>query len=256
MIPQFAGKKIFVATPMYGGQCYGQYTWGLIQNILSMKANGVDFMFRFMANESLITRARNELVHQFMQTDATHLMFIDSDIDFQSDGILKLLAVDEGIVCGAYPKKKMDWDNVKRASKDGVEDLENFAGSFVFNLPNGAISATTDERGLIEIKHGGTGFMLIKREVFETLAPHVKKYRISTERNQNGEFVEPLVKEFFALEIEEENENFYASEDYFFCNLWRRHGGKVYAHVNVPLSHVGTYVYSGKIANSFYGMHP
>jgi hypothetical protein len=255
VIPQFANKKIFIATPMYGGQCYGQYTWGLIQNILSMKANGVEFMFQFIANESLITRARNDLAYQFMQSDATHLMFIDSDIEFQADGILKLLAADEDIVCGIYPKKKVDWDNVKRAAKDGKEDLENFAGSFVFNLPMGQTSAQTDERGLIEIRHGGTGFMLIKREVFEKLAPHVKSYRVSTERNQAGEFIAPPVKEYFALEIEEDNNNFYASEDYFFCNLWRRHGGKVYAQVNAPLNHVGTYVYNGRIVNNLYGLH-
>jgi hypothetical protein len=107
----------------------------------------------------------------------------------------------------------------------------------------------TDEEGCIEVRHGGTGFMLIKRGVFEHLTPHVPTYRVSSFKDpETGEYVKPLTHEFFATSIDEGGA--LLSEDYHFCELWRTHGGKIHAHPFIQLYHVGTYVFGGDILKS------
>jgi hypothetical protein len=174
-------------------------------------------------------------------------MFIDADIGFDSQAIAHLLAVDDDIVCGIYPKKEVNWDSVKRAALAGKEDLEDHGGAFVFNMV-GAGHVETDDRGVIEVRHGGTGFMLIKRGVFDHLAPHVPTYRTSSFIKPDGEYDKPLTHEYFATSIDESGA--LLSEDYHFCELYRKHGGKIYAHPFIKLDHVGTYNYNGDILKS------
>lgn len=240
--------SILIATPMYGGQCSGHYVHGLITSINKLRDLGVSTAWCHLMNESLITRGRNALVDTFLKTEHDYLMFIDSDIHFDSEAIAHLLAVDDDIVCGIYPKKEVNWDSVRKAARDSKEDLEDYAGAFVFNMVGGD-HAETDERGVIEVRHGGTGFMLIKRGVFEHLAPHVPEYRSSNAVNpETGEYYQPLVKEYFATSIDPHG--VLLSEDYHFCELWRKHGGKIYAHPFIKLQHVGTYVFGGDILKS------
>ena len=239
--------KIFVATPMYGGMCAGFYTQSIIQLLTTCQANGVDVEYSFMFNESLITRARNSLTHTFMQTDCSHLMFIDADINFRASDVIHMIRADKDILCGIYPKKEVDWARVEKAAKDGKEGLQDYAGSFVFNMI-GTGHAETDPEGMIEVRHAGTGFMLIKRGVFEHLKPHVPTYRVASFKDENGEYVKPLTHEFFATSID--STGALLSEDYHFCDLWRKHGGKIHANPFVKLEHVGTYVYGGDMIKS------
>ena len=242
-----AKPKLFIATPMYGGMCTGHYVQGLLMTMQKMREVGVNVSWCQIMNESLITRARNELVRQFLATDATHLMFIDADIGFDGQAIATLMAADRDIACGIYPKKEVNWDSVNRAAKADKEGLEDYAGAFVFNMING--DGETDEDGVFEVRHGGTGFMLIKRGVFEHLAPHVPTYRVSSFQDPDtGEYAKPLTHEYFATSIDESGA--LLSEDYHFCELWRKHGGKVYAHPFVRLTHTGTYTYDGDILKS------
>jgi hypothetical protein len=169
---------VFIATPMYGGQCAGWYTQSILEMVNVFSQNNVKAQFSFMFNESLITSARNALAHQFLKTDATHLMFIDSDIRFRPQDILKMLEVDKEIICGIYPKKEINWTTVKQAmDKDVAQDqLKHYTGSFVVNLVNYAGEVTVPVNEPVEIFNGGTGFMLIKREVFEKLGEKVPSY--------------------------------------------------------------------------------
>jgi hypothetical protein len=105
--------------------------------------------------------------------------------------------------------------------------------------------AEPDEDGWLEVRHGGTGFMLIKREVFEKLAPKVPEYRASTKKNKEGKFTKPLTKQYFDTSIDETG--CLLSEDYHFCNVWRKYGGKVFANVNIKFNHIGTQIFGGKI---------
>ena len=160
--------KVFVATPMYGGMCAGYYMQSVMQmqNIFSQQ--GIETQYSFMFNESLITRARNALAHQFLKSDSTHLMFIDADIRFNPAQMPRMIEVDKDIICGIYPKKEINWGSVKQAMDNNVPDdnLKYYTGSFVVNLVDYSGSVTVPVNEPVEIWNGGTGFMLIKREVF------------------------------------------------------------------------------------------
>jgi hypothetical protein len=183
----------------------------------------------------------------FLESEHDYLMFIDADIGFDADALAHLLAVDEDIACGIYPKKEVNWDSVKRAVAAGKDDIEDYAGAFVFNMI-GSQNAETDERGVIEVRHGGTGFMLIRRGVFEHLKPYVPTYRTSSFIKPDGEYEKPLTHEFFATSID--SSGALLSEDYHFCELFRKHGGRIYAHPFIRLTHTGTYTYDGSILKS------
>lgn len=240
--------SLMIATPMYGGMCTGHYVQGLLLTMAKMREIGVNVAWCQIMNESLITRARNELARIFLESDHDYLMFIDADIGFDGEAIAQLMLADKDIACGIYPKKEVNWESVERAANGGKQGLEDYAGAFVFNMV-GDGDAHTDETGCIEVRHGGTGFMLIKRGVFEFLQEHVPSYRVSSFQDPaTGAYVKPLTSEFFATSIDASGA--LLSEDYHFCELWRQHGGKIYVHPFIRLNHVGTYVFGGDILKS------
>lgn len=240
--------SIMIATPMYGGMCTGPYVSGLLETLNVMRKANVPVYWAQIMNESLITRGRNELVRIFLEKGFDYLMFIDADISFNGGAVATLLAADRDIACGVYPKKEIDWKQVAKFAKEGREDLAQYGGAFVMNMV-GDKDAETDQDGMIEVRHGGTGFMLIKRKVFEALMPHVPTYRTSTFRDpETNEYAKPLTYEFFATSID--STGALLSEDYHFCDLWRKQGGKIYANPFIKLEHVGTYIYTGDITKS------
>lgn len=177
-------RKLFIATPMYGGACSGQYTKSMCDLSVQLTQYQIPHVTYFLFNESLITRARNYLVDEFLRSDCTHLMFIDSDIGFIPKDVVALLAIsdtesDKDIVCAPYPKKTIAWEKIREAVNKGVADdnpneLSNYVGDFVFNPAYGVSSFKVDEP--VEVLEGGTGFMLIQRKVFEKYAaayPHL-----------------------------------------------------------------------------------
>ena len=170
--------KLFLATPMYGGQCTGMYAKSIADLTGLMARYQIPLQFYFLFNESLITRARNYCVDEFMRSDCTHLMFIDSDIGFKAEDVLALLAMqqtdeDYNVVCGPYPKKTISWEKIKRAVDKGVADedpnvLENFVGDYVFNpLRSGNGDSGIKIGEPCQVLEGGTGFMMIQKKVFE-----------------------------------------------------------------------------------------
>lgn len=245
-----AGQKprsILIATPMYGGMCMGSYVFGLLMTMQKAREHDVSVSWCQLTNESLITRGRNELARIFLESNHDYLMFIDADIGFGGDDIFHLLDADKDVACGLYPKKEVNWESIKRAASAGKQDLEDYGGAFVFNMVD-TEDLVTDEHGLVEVRHGGTGFMLIKRSTFELLQPHVPTYRVSSFQDEHGNYAKPLTHEFFATSIDESGA--LLSEDYHFCELVRKHGGRVYANPFLKLNHTGTYVYDGDILKS------
>lgn len=240
--------SLMIATPMYGGMCTGHYTQGLLMTMQKMREVGINVAWCQIMNESLITRARNELTRVFLDSPHDYLMFIDADIGFSGEAILQLMAADKDVACGIYPKKEVNWESVKRAALAGRTDLDDHGGAFVFNMIGGK-DAETDEQGFFEVRHGGTGFMLIKRGVFEFLKPYVPTYRTNSFQDpETGEYQKPLTHEFFATSID--NSGALLSEDYHFCELVRKHGGSIWANPFIKLEHVGTYVFHGDILKS------
>ena len=238
---------VFIATPMYGGNCSGLYTSSMMELQSTFSKYGVAFSIEFLFNESLITRARNLLTYNFLNSEATHLFFIDSDINFKSQDALSMLSADKDVICGVYPKKEINWSCVRDAIGKGVPDekLKFHTGGLAVNLIDHVQSMEIKINEPVEILHGCTGFMMIKREVFEKLSSHVPSFR----PNLNYKFGQPDIfhKDFFSLSLDPTNQ-LYLSEDYHFCQMWRDIGGKVYAAPWVTLGHVGMYEYSGCIS--------
>ena len=236
--------KIFVATPMYGGLCNGQYASGLLQSVAVFSKAGIAMQYAYMMNESLITRARNSLAYDFLETDCTHLMFIDADIGFNPGDIPKMVDSDKDIICGLYPKKEINWPRIEKAVKDGyiTQDLHKFVGSFVVNAVGETVQGNVNDP--IEITNGGTGFMLIKREVFEGLTDKVPFYLNDMFLSTDNMALRKEIKEFFATSIEPDTKRL-LSEDYHFCKIAREAGFKVYAAPWAELTHCGSYNFSG-----------
>jgi len=243
--------KLFIATPMYGGMCAGFYTQAILQLQAICQQNRIDMAASFMFNESLITRARNALTHNFLKSGFSHLMFIDADIKFNPQDVVSMLLADKEVICGIYPKKEINWGLVKQASDAGIpaEHLKLYSGSHVVNLADHAGHAEFNVAEPAEIWNGGTGFMMIKREVFDKLAPIVPSY-INNMHDLNQVIVNDEIKEFFTTSIEPETQHL-LSEDYHFCRTWRDNGGKIYAAPWVQLGHVGTYLFDGSLAPKF-----
>lgn len=238
--------NIFVATPMYGGQCTGYYTQSMLTLGPVLNQNGYDMAYSAMFNESLIQRGRNALAHGFMQRpECTHLMFIDADIKFNPQDIIKMLEADKDIICGIYPKKEINWVEVEKAVKEGVptDRLKTRTASVVVNLKDYAGSVTVPVSEPVEIFNGGTGFMLIKRSTFETMKSVVSSYNNDV-LFLDGAISNDRITEYFACAIEPGTERL-LSEDYFFCWKAREAGLKVWAAPWAQLGHFGSYLFEG-----------
>ena len=157
--------KIFIGTPCYGGLITTEYFKSCMQLVALAATNKIELQFGTIGNESLITRARNTLVQLFMDGDYTHLLFIDADLAFNPDSVMRMLDYDKDVVTGIYPRKTIDWIKVKKRLKDkpNISEDELLAASLQYNLnvkdPNNILL----EKGFIEVLDGPTGFMMIKR---------------------------------------------------------------------------------------------
>jgi hypothetical protein len=236
---------VFLAVPMYGGMCTGFFTQSLITATKVLSDNNIDLSVSFLFNESLIQRGRNLLAHQFMQNEAaTHLMFIDADIKFNPADIVHMLRADKDIICGIYPKKEINWHTVEQAVKEGVpvDQLKNKTGSMVVNLVGYEGQVTVPANEPLEIWNGGTGFMLIKKEVLVKMKEQLPAYRNDV-KVLSGEITD-WITEYFACAIEPGVQRL-LSEDYYFCWKAREMGIKIYAAPWVNLGHFGSYLFEG-----------
>tara|TARA_R100001079_G_scaffold46480_1_gene23678 strand:- start:1096 stop:1941 length:846 start_codon:yes stop_codon:yes gene_type:complete len=255
-IEELRERKIFVATPMYGGMCGGQYTKSTADLSKLAVHYGMDIEFFYLFNESLITRARNYCADEFLRQEKfTHLMFIDSDIGFNPNDVLSLAALagpdsEYDILCGPYPKKTISWEKIKMAVDKGFADenpqrLANYVGDYVFNPAEGQSEIALDAP--VEVLEGGTGFMMIKRETFEKYAeayPELK-YVPDHIRSEHFDGTREIMCYFDAL-IDPKSKR-YLSEDYMFCQWARAAGLKVWMCPWMNMSHTGSYVFGGSL---------
>lgn len=232
--------KIFVATPMYGGVCHGQFLKSMTALLLKGKEKGHEITFTDLYNESLINRARNTLTEMFLRTDYEFLLFIDADQGFNADAVLRMIDEDLDIVGAAVPMKAINWQRVENAVKDGKTDLANHSAIYNVNLtPDQKKQLKENPADIVEVKYIGTGLMLIKRNVLETLKEQVGSYR--SDQSTIGSIKKgEAIYDFWKTMVDPESERL-LSEDYYFCKLWKDLGGKVYLAPYVKVMHVGTY---------------
>jgi hypothetical protein len=250
-------KKLFVATPMYGGQCAGMYARSIADLSAICAKYQIPLQLYYLFNESLITRARNYCVDEFLRSDATHLMFIDSDIGFNPQDVLALLALqtDESeydVIGGPYPKKCISWEKIKIAVDKGFADedpgnLEKFVGDYVFNPKSQQKEIPIGEP--VEVLEIGTGFMMIRRQTFDKYKvaypelsykpDHVRTEAFDGSREIHAYFdciIDPVSKR-------------YLSEDYMFCYNTQKADMKVWLCPWMVMSHVGSYIFGGSLAD-------
>lgn len=249
--------SLFVGVPMYGGACAGIFCKSTNDLATTCAQYGIDVKFYYLFNESLVQRARNYVVDEFIRSDCTHLMFIDADIGFKAKDVISLLGIQTSdpekyqVMTGPYPKKTIAWEKVKRAVEMGKGDenpflLEYYSGDYVFNPVAGQGSFRIDEP--VEVAEAGTGFMLIPRtalEKYEVAYPQFK-YKPDHMRTANFDGSRRIMA-YFDCGIDPETER-YLSEDYFFCWNARKAGISVHMCPWMELNHVGSYIFKGNMA--------
>jgi hypothetical protein len=255
-LDQLRKNKLFVATPMYGGMAHGLYIKSSLdlQNVMSKY--GIETKFSFLFNESLITRARNYLVDEFLRSECTHLLFIDSDINYAAQDVVALMALDKDVIGGPYPKKAINWENVAKAARQHPDmdpnELEKLVGQYVFNVVKGTKSfSVTEPLQVLEI---GTGFMMIKREVFGKMKDayptiHYKPDHVGQANFDGSRYIHAYFDTVIDYKdsITGGGSDRYLSEDYMFCQMWRKIGGEIYLCPWMKTQHVGTYAFTGNM---------
>jgi hypothetical protein len=236
--------KITIATPMYGGAAQSEYVQCLQLLVDLLRQNDHEVQTVFTINESLITRARNSLVHEFLKTDHEALLFIDADHSYDPADILKMIDSGKDIIGAGYPMKAINWEAVRQAALLGKQNLQLYSGFFAMNfLPEA--SAVQNETPLA-VRDVGTGMMFINRRVFDEMAPLCGKYVGNTvTAGSKGE----MITEYFYTEIDPEL-NVLLSEDYAFCAKWRKMGNEVFVAPWVKITHIGHYVFGGSMMHS------
>ena len=255
-------KHIFIATPCYGGQIGEPYFRSMMRLAILCNKYDIKYTVSTLANESLVTRGRNTLVSFFMEnTDATHLFFIDADIEFQPEDILRMVAYDKPVVVGAYPKKALNWTSIINAARadesETAETIEGHSSNYVVNFdflkdkegkPTPQVSI---EDNLVRLKDAGTGFMCIEKSVIQKLFDKHPEMKYVNDINVDMKF-EPFMYALFDKMIDPYSRR-YLSEDYTFCRLWQNMGGTIYLDPRTALNHVGHYTFRGNIRKLFTG---
>jgi len=249
-------NKLFCATPMYGGMAHGLYIKSSLdlQNVMSKY--GIETKFSFLFNESLITRARNYLVDEFLRSECTHLLFIDSDINYSAQDVVALMALDRDVIGGPYPKKAINWENVAKAARQHPDmepqELEKLVGQYVFNVVKGTKSFSVTEP--LEVMEIGTGFMMVKREVFDKMKDaypniHYKPDHVGQANFDGTRYIHAYFDTVidYKESITGGGSDRYLSEDYMFCQMWRKIGGEIYLCPWMKTQHVGTYAFTGNM---------
>jgi hypothetical protein len=249
-------NKIFVATPMYGGMAHGLYIKSSLDLQNTMSKYGIETKFSFLFNESLITRARNYLVDEFLRSGFTHMLFIDSDIHYNPQDVLAMMALDKDVIGGPYPKKSINWKNVAEAARKHPEmpahELEQLVGDYVFNVVKGTSQFSVTEP--LEVMEIGTGYMMIKREVFEKMKDayptiHYKPDHVGQANFDGSRYIHAYFDTVIDYKdsITGGGSDRYLSEDYMFCQMWRKIGGQIYLCPWMKTQHVGSYAFTGNM---------
>ena len=220
--------RVHICMPCYGGQLTESTFMSYIKWSNTARQLGLDWTVETMTNESLISRARNTLTAKFLNTkESTHLMFIDADIGWEPWHLLVMLDAQKDVIGGLYPMKSLP----VKWCVNGLPGVEEDPNS-----------------SLVEVSKTGTGFLLMKRDVFEKLNEHPAVRTFANDIGLPRE-LDVYMKTYFDTAVREGR---YYSEDWTFCENWRDLGGQVWVDKRVLLRHTGTYVFDGNAQEQVY----
>jgi len=255
---------LYILTPHYGGMCHVTYMRSLMKTQDRLRELGVELHIEFCNNDSLVSRARNNLVARAMSnTNMTHILFIDNDITWDPDSILKLLLAEKPVVGGIYPLKHYNWEKLVNTNpetpnvnvvqnwidrknqsmfKDAIPDVDLIHHRLLSYNLNLATNTMRIENNLTKVRHIATGFMMIKRKVIEKLQQAFP----STKYVDDVGFLQPEEnKHAYALFDCGVEDGHYFSEDWLFCHRWTKMGGEIHVEVTINLNHTGPVDYRG-----------
>jgi hypothetical protein len=249
--PRPAGSgqiSLVVATPCFGGQISAVYALSLL-NLQTRMRGYRDFNLKVLMRDgdALITRARASLLSQFLDDpSATHLLFIDADIGFEADQVLRLIESGAEMCAAVYPIKRIDWQRMKNALS-GAEPNPAASLQYAFEVedPNAVIANS----GFIKVRYAGTGFLMIRRAAIERMCaqyPHLR-YR----RDHSIDAATESDNRFALFECMIADDGTYLSEDFAFCKRWSDMGGEIWADLNSRLHHIGPMTFCGDLASRF-----
>ena len=256
--------NLCILTPCYGSVCFVDFITCLMASIECLKHYGIKSQIIFCKSDSLISRARNNLIAKALAIkDVTHVLFIDNDISWEPISIVKLILANKPLVGGVYPLKHYFWErltkdaNVVKSWLDHKNDsqLKNMVGDeqliqhklLKYNI-NYLNSGTLNiDNNLARVKHIATGFMMIQRNVFDKMFVAFP----STKYTDDVSFLEPHENEFaYALFDCCVEDGHYLSEDWVFCSRWAKMGGEVWIDVSINLTHTGIESFSGNYVST------
>jgi DNA-binding protein len=251
--------SVVLLTPCYGGQCYVTYVSCLINTMNLFNKLGLNLRVEFCKNDSLVSRARNNLIAKAMHDkEMTHMIFIDADITWNPVDILKLILADKNIVGGVYPIKNYEWNKLIEPGKDVIQEWvakkngsqlssavsdQDFVQHRLMRYNLNYISNTLEiSNNLTRVRHLATGFMLIRRDTIEKMARAFP----STKYTDDVGFLHGDENEYaYALFDCGVEEGHYCSEDWLFCSRWGKMGGETWVDVTINLNHCGVEDFKG-----------
>lgn len=231
--------SLFIAVPAYGNIVTLNFASSLVLLSNRLRDFGIVHELAVIGNESLVTRGRNVLSNNFYRSTHSHLLFLDADLSFDADDILAMLFMDKEIIGLPYSKKSLDWERTAEAIKAGVEpkDLPNISAAVVVNW---ADTKAFECDKPVEVRHLGTGLMLISRDVFTKLDAAHPEWTYNLMDDEQKKYSTKTFVAFFDTGIDPKT-GWYLSEDYKFCNDWRELGGSVWMLPWAKTTHQGSY---------------
>jgi hypothetical protein len=241
--------NLVIATPCFGGQISVLFAASLFKlQALARTYRGLNLKILFKDGDALITRARASLVSQFLDDPgATHLLFIDADIGFEPDQVLRLIECGADMCAAAYPIKRIDWDKVKTTIDAGRPDPAAAALKYVFEVedPNAVI----EKGGFIRVRYAGTGFLMIRRQALVKMCTRYPQLKYRRDHSIDAATASDNRFALFDCMIAEDGT--YLSEDFAFCKRWIDIGGEIWADLRSKLAHVGPMTFHGDLSSQF-----
>lgn len=236
--------KLFIPLLCYNHTCNTTFMMSMMRFLFTLRDRNIHATVFPITFESLISRGRNAAVAHFLtDTDATHLLFVDSDIEFNPEDVFKLLQADKEVVCAGYAQKWLREDYIQRVFQRNQvppNPLELCTHTSI-QVDN---PTTTEE--LTEITYATTGFLLVKREVFNKMRQAYPERQYINDIDGYMSADKDLFYDFFPSIIHPVTKRF-ESEDYGFSSLWRGCGGKIHLCTNISLKHHGWFGFPANI---------